>query len=364
MAYERERVLISQGGENQSRLVATEYASTSTQPTAADNGEIPDIPANLQFPLIDDPAYAGKISFEVYKVKPIDINGRPLYESKIFDNVRKYIPGSGTKNSATADDGFAFAQEKEIADKTKENANIVADAIINGMETEDLNKKVTLFFPLSINVDDGVEYTNGNLGVLGAGVLQGLKEGNPIGKAIGGSITESLGNLFDFALGSANQEAAQFAASRLAKFGAQSINTAAAIATQVTVNPNSRTVFDNVRIRDFAFTFKLIPKSAAEAREIANIVKFFRHELYPEVKDVGGLPIAYEFPNVFKIRFLHRGLDARIPKLEFCYLVGVSSSYNPTSATFFKDGHPNEIDMTLRFREMRALHKKDVREGK
>jgi len=62
---------------------------------------------------------------------------------------------------------------------------------------------------------------------------------------------------------------------------------------------------------------------------------------------------------------LHRNSNAKIPQLEYCFLRGVQSSYNPTGQSFHADGYPNEIDLTLRYQEYRALSKKDiVEEGK
>ena len=55
----------------------------------------------------------------------------------------------------------------------------------------------------------------------------------------------------------------------------------------VTVNPNTRSLFKNVAIREFAFQFKFIAKSKKEADEVRKIIKFFRTELYPEALTVG-----------------------------------------------------------------------------
>ena len=53
-------------------------------------------------------------------------------------------------------------------------------------------------------------------------------------------------------------------------------------ASGVTLNPNTRSLFKSVALREFAFQFKFIAKSKKEADEVRKIIKFFRTELYPE----------------------------------------------------------------------------------
>ena len=50
----------------------------------------------------------------------------------------------------------------------------------------------------------------------------------------------------------------------------------------VRLNPNTRSLFKSVALREFAFQFKFIAKSFAEAEEVKEIIQFFREEIYPE----------------------------------------------------------------------------------
>ena len=74
---------------------------------------------------------------------------------------------------------------------------------------------------------------------------------------------------------------------------------------QITTNPNTRALFKQVNIREFAFQFKFIPQSEREAEEVKNIIQFFREELYPtEIFDTIGdtkILLGYNFPNKFQI---------------------------------------------------------------
>ena len=138
----------------------------------------------------------------------------------------------------------------------------------------------------------------------------------------------------------------------------------------MTVNPNIRTLFQGVNVREFTFQFKLIPTSPQEARNIQDIIKLFRTELYPKAFDVpiGQLGVdaklGFNFPNAFKIRFQFKGVENQnLPQIKECFLRNISTTINPTGGGFQVDGKPNEIDMTLQFVENQTLDKDDIEAG-
>ena len=118
-------------------------------------------------------------------------------------------------------------------------------------------------------------------------------------------------------------------------------------------------------MRAFSFAFKLIPTSSAEAVRIKDIIENFRFQLYPREIDLSpGVPIGYEFPNIYRIEFAFQGGTLQIPKIQYCYLKDVQAAYNSTSGgVFFDDGHPTEVDLNLTFLEYRALSKRDIEAG-
>jgi hypothetical protein len=351
---------------------------------------------SLRFPLVDNPAYSGKIRFKLYRQKALSFNANALKEKPYLDNVKEIITGEKTaitdddiaavdadivaaSEAGNFDEASALSQKKKaLQDAKAETEKILSENIIRGLTIEEVEPgpsedgrmgsefvEAQLYFPLSVTFNDDVQYEGFNLGGLGAGALSGLKNNQTITQAVAESVSKGLGNIFNFAFGNLSGDAAKYAAAKFGNFGPQGLQTALTVAAQAAVNPNTRTIFRGVTIREFSFNFKMIPRSAQEAREIASIIKFFRSELYPEAFDVGGLPLGYHFPNMFKIELLHRNSNAKIPQLEYCFLRGVQSSYNPTGQSFHADGYPNEIDLTLRFQEYRALSKKDiVEEGK
>ena len=130
------------------------------------------------------------------------------------------------------------------------------------------------------------------------------------------------------------------------------------------INPNIRSLFKGVGLREFTFQFKMIARSQREAEEVRRIVKHFRQEMYPDAYTVGNADIGFKFPNMFEITFKYNGFHNRnIPKIHLCYLRNVSTTINPTGGAMRRDGSPNEIDLTLSFVEYKTLKKDDVRLG-
>jgi len=359
----------------------------------------------LQFPLdAANPAYSGRITFELRKIETISLNTEKMMTLAPLDNVikqggelldkaidasldaiglttpeREFGAGDGYGSGSTANRNSQFADidtEGVVAGESALLAKQANDAK-KSSTVEDINNlmrgklddkpvegapKVNLFFPLSVQIDDTVDIGSGNLGGLGAAALTGLKNREGIVTGVSNAVAKGFSDIFQYAFGGLDEDTARFVAAKAGKFGPQGIQTAVSVANQVSVNPNTRAVFNTVNLRAFSFTFKMIPNSAQEAQEIQKIVKHFRSALYPEILDVGGLPLGYKFPPLFRITFKHRGSEAKIPRLELCYLRGIQSTYNPTGQAFYRDGQPNEIDMTLQFQEYRTLHKADIEE--
>ena len=236
---------------------------------------------------------------------------------------------------------------------------------------------VKMFFPISQAFVDGVQYQSTGIGQIGAGMEQAAatNDASALGaaaKIIGDDVKAAAKAILekDFDIGPAGTELSRFAATRAVNRFASGFNPATSNITRMTVNPNIRTLFNGVNVREFTFQFKLIATSPQEARNIQDIIKLFRTELYPRAfnQPVGNLNIeaklGFNFPNAFKIRFNFKGVEnANLPKLKVCYLRNMSHTVNPTGGGFKVDGKPNEIDLTLSFVENQTLDQDDIKAG-
>ena len=133
-------------------------------------------------------------------------------------------------------------------------------------------------------------------------------------------------------------------------------------------NPHTQMLFKSPALRQFSFSFKMMPRSLAEAKQIVEIVKFFRVAAYPELSNgisagtgKGTIDMAtFKFPDIFQIKYLNLKTGKENPnmtKIVDCYLTSVTVTYNPNAPVFFDNGMPSEIDLQLTFQESKALNR-------
>ena len=225
---------------------------------------------------------------------------------------------------------------------------VINFTVVEGGESErTLGATCTLYMPIGLQIADKVEYENAQLGAIGA-ALGGVSDPNA---------AASEGNLSD--------TAKQLVSQAVSKFSDRA--GAAARARSLTApNPNTRALFKQVNLRQFQFTFKLIPTSESEASNVPEIIKYFREQMYPENITYGDLALGYKFPNKFQIEF-QTGGNELVTKLSDCYLEAFQTNYNPSNAAFLQKGsspaHFSETDISLTFMEARTLSKEDIAQG-
>ena len=187
---------------------------------------------------------------------------------------------------------------------------------------------IYLYLPPGFSVPDAASYGSVDLGIIGSGQGGKLSEGELEAVA-----QEATGKLLN-------------------EIGAASIFTKNKIEAGEAMNPNTALQFDNVAIRSFNFTFKLVAESAKEAQSALLIENMFRKALYPEVKD----RLYLEYPPTFKVKFYHGEKEnIFMPQIHESFLANMSTTYNASSNMYHADGSPSEIDLSLTFTETKAM---------
>ena len=244
-----------------------------------------------------------------------------------------------------------------------------------------------LYLPEAISFADGIVYDNVNLNLAGRAVELGASAGfeaarssalagasiQKAASAAGGAMIENIkqqvsSTLEEFTSGGSvgnTFEDISAVGSVLAQTALQGISPDASeglsAATGITANPHKRSLFRDVSIRNFTFTFLMSPASPEEAAAINEIVRFFRVNAYPRKLGEG---LAYEFPTTFDIKFKYKNAEMQdVPKLLPCFLTSINTVFNPRGASFFNDGRFSETQLSLNFVEQRPLDKKEVEAG-
>jgi hypothetical protein len=236
-------------------------------------------------------------------------------------------------------------------------------------EPETYQGSIKLYMPQFV-FNDGVSYDNAELGVLGAAAVSGST--GKMGDMFDTGISLAKSSVADIMRGGENSgAAASLALQRLKSvpvLGELFVKNISAVqsATRVKSSPNVRVLYNSTNLRTFSFSFNLIASSSSEAKEIEEIVKTFREELYPEamVMKLGSVntEVGLMFPNRFKLTLMY-GDNPVFHKIKPCYLTSMSTTYNKSQSGMHYDGKPFEVDITLNFSESLALNRRDIEDG-
>lgn len=218
--------------------------------------------------------------------------------------------------------------------------------------------EISLYMPPSVAVSDGASYGNLDLGIIGSGGgIESLI--NEDGELDTDGLKESLQN----AAGGTDQAMnSAVLAKAFSNFGlgggvGDRVSDLVLQNRGKDINPNTVLQYTNSEIRQHNFTFKLVAESQQEATAIKNIVSTFRKLMYG-VKD----GITLEYPCKWDISFLSIGGSKNpfLPQPYRCFLESCQATYNTSSGLFHGDGSPIEVDVTLAFREVKALAREDI----
>lgn len=225
------------------------------------------------------------------------------------------------------------------------------------------NKSCAMYMPPGFQVADIMRYESASPGLLG-GVAENLLSDNNDYSA------EDIRNIASTGAAAATQAAAATIGNALgggagavvggvgATSAGAAVEAVRAKRMQNITNPNEFMLFRAPGIRQFSFTFNMIPSSARESDETFEIIKYFRERMYPTL---GANDLMFNFPEVFTIKF--KNVDG-IPRIAESALTNASTQFNPNSMSYFKRGNrPVEIGLTLSFQELMPLTQKNIKDG-
>ena len=222
---------------------------------------------------------------------------------------------------------------------------------LNGQDQPE-GEKIELYLPTSVQFADKVELENVQLGA-----------------ALGAAVDGNIGKTFDeLSTNGAFMEAAKIGVTQAISMFSEKGGAAARLASRTAPNPNTRAIFKQVNLRQFQYTFKLIPNNESEAQTIGQIIKSFRTNMYPDTITESG-SVGYKFPNRYRIEAFYDGnsMNDYNLKTEPSYLESLMTNFNPSSHAFMKSGDGRgyfaEIDLSLTFIEGRTLDRNSIGKG-
>ena len=203
-------------------------------------------------------------------------------------------------------------------------------------------------------------------GAFGAAGQTGMEAFNIIkGNIMGGGGTKVLAGAAKAAAGGL-----------LKKFAGTQGGQAVSKATGQILNPHKAVVYQGPGgFRTFSYTFVMVPHSTAEAKQIFEIVKFFKRRMHPGTGGGAGInslsSVTLTYPDEFEIKYHVNnkavdGSDSSTPlfKIKNCFMDTFTADYTTSGvASFMDDDHPLTTTITMGFKETQLLTKKDIDEG-
>ena len=152
-----------------------------------------------------------------------------------------------------------------------------------------------------------------------------------------------------------------------------SLGQAASAIAGKSINPMAGLSFSSVNPRTFTFDFELLARTWDESDDIRDIIGTFKYGMHPEaIKGFApgealsgyGDPIFLDYPKTFDI-FLFAGFHSSyLFNFERCALTSVDVNYNNgENASFFWNGAPVNIGLSLTFKETELLTRDRVSKG-
>lgn len=127
-------------------------------------------------------------------------------------------------------------------------------------------------------------------------------------------------------------------------------------------NPRKEQVFREPSFRQFNFNYTFAPRSEEEARNVEAIIRQFKYHAHPSLNSGD---FSYRYPSEFDIVHYHNGVEnLHLPKHTTSVLESVGVNYAPSdNYSFFSNGMPSVIQLSLRFLELAIVTKEDIRKG-
>ena len=255
-----------------------------------------------------------------------------------------------------------FGRERKI--KQPKSSRFGGSTIfLSRKPTKRLKTGIAMFMPANVQVTYNTDYTDTGIGGGTEDIL------NAFNSLASGDIENAVRSAFNVT--DAVAEGATNAA--LAGVGALPIGLAGlregveAKAGSV-IADRLELAFKGIKKRQFQYTFKMIPRSQAEAEEIRKIVFTFKQNMLPEF--VGGNRAGRRFrvPNTFDIQYMYAGrTNEFLHHISTCVLETMSVSYGGDRYKTFEgqdDGAPPvETSITLNFLELELITRERVFEG-
>ena len=271
-----------------------------------------------------------------------------------------------------------------------------------------LKTAISLYMPATISTAYGATYQDKEIGIGTEAIMDGIRAVSAHGVDADGYAA----GLIDKAISGTSaglktlMGAAPTALTKLLSSvpGMSGVEAMLGMGTGTVSTNRMELLFERINRRAFNYTFTFVPQSAEEAKDIQEIIFLFKYGMHPEMTDgygtvnmsnavppgvtqgiqaaknamnkvnTGGVKSGRFFimPDIFDIEYMsYHHKNTFLHEISSCYLENMSVNYggdkfrahDMTAGVFGEGAPPQNITMTLNFREILHLSKKEILAG-
>jgi hypothetical protein len=253
----------------------------------------------------------------------------------------------------------------EIGSKAKTLFDSVSQFTIKGNRIPDTT--IGLYIPDTVNVTYASSYDSDVSLSKSLGRLYFLAQGAT-------SLAETFKNQKDVSMTNMINAAGNDPFVRDLVFGAagkalgmDQLNRLAVNAAGYALNPQIQVLFRGIGFRSFQFNFVFTPYNKEESQLVKEIITKFKYHAAPQIDSNGlfGQGMYMKIPDSFDIKFYYGNEENRnVHRIGECVLENVDVNYAGSGQwSTFNDGAPNQITLTLQFKETIIIDKNRIDEG-
>jgi hypothetical protein len=313
--------------------------------------------------------------------------GKDLYwpdKKYMFDmlqmDVLEYVPISKAVSANTATEFTALTNIQSV-----DTVYNIVDGARKSGDRKTLNR-ILLPVPNDINYSDQLDWSTNNAGILGK-MLPALAGAAASGQGdVGALISKTArGGIPEFLLSTIKALPGP-----MQQISSESLTQG--IGGKI-LNPYVEQIFKGIGMREFNFSWKLVPRNSSEQSKIHNIIKALRYYSLPNYSTAGVIdtstdPAFQNFedavnlkdrwltvPNVFKLTWIQADTGVEIqslPKIKPCVLKNIQVNYTPdnvwathinTSGKGLSGPSPIAYNITISFAETEIITGHEVISG-
>ena len=259
-----------------------------------------------------------------------------------------------------------------------QGSKVVGSTRPRGLATKALLNNGTIILPVPNSVQDGnsVDYGSSKLGNLQATAATGIKNlmdadftkgAGEYGTQIKDSVAQARDE-FVAGVGGGGKAAdllkKQLTTQAVGMLGGNiTVDQLMARENGEVFNPNMELLFNGPTLRNFKFSYKMMPRNEQEAEQVRLIIRSLKSNMAVKTKASAGQGGSFflKTPNVFNLRYRTGNQDhSFLHKFKQCFLTDISVNYTgEASHMTYADGTPVSMVMYLTFKELEPIYDVD-----